>query len=158
MPNVSGHWRSIRNLASAHAAIGALKVFLGRAEETEAHVQEALRLSPRDAFAFEWLMFVGMAKNCLGRYDEGVGWLRRSIETNRNNPTGHLLLAGALAVLGRLEEARATARAALTLNPQLTIARARDSFLSAKSYLAEGECMLEGLRKAGVPEGDKTTN
>jgi tetratricopeptide (TPR) repeat protein len=37
-----------RNLAGAHAVIGARKLFLGRAAETEAHVQEALRLSPRD--------------------------------------------------------------------------------------------------------------
>ena len=45
------------------------------------------------------------------------------------------------------------ARAALTLNPQLTIANARDIILSAKSYRAEGERILEGLRKAGLPEG-----
>ena len=143
-----------RNLAGAHATIGFLKVLVGRAEETEAHVQEALRLSPRDTYAFEWLKFVGIAKCMLGRYDEGVVWLRRSIETNRNNPTSHLFLAAALAALGRREEARAAARAALTLNPQYTIAGARDILLSAKSYLAEVERMLEGLRKAGVPEGE----
>ena len=51
-----------RNLAAAHAVIGARKLFLGRAEETEAHVQEALRLSPRDTSAFLWLTFVGAAK------------------------------------------------------------------------------------------------
>ena len=32
-----------RNLANAHALIGSGKTFAGRAEETEAHVQEALR-------------------------------------------------------------------------------------------------------------------
>ena len=32
-----------RNLATAHAALGQAKGFIGRAEETEAHVQEALR-------------------------------------------------------------------------------------------------------------------
>ncbi|HZZ21127.1 MAG TPA: adenylate/guanylate cyclase domain-containing protein [Roseiarcus sp.] len=40
-----------RNLAGAHAVIGARKLYLGRAAETEAHVQEALRLSPRDTSA-----------------------------------------------------------------------------------------------------------
>jgi TolB-like protein/class 3 adenylate cyclase len=38
-----------RNLVQAHSIIGLGKVFLGRAEETEAHVAEALRLSPRDS-------------------------------------------------------------------------------------------------------------
>ena len=33
-----------RNLADAHFAIGLAKVFVGRAEETEAHIREALRL------------------------------------------------------------------------------------------------------------------
>ena len=41
-----------RNLATAHALIGFAKYFLGRGEETEAHVNEALRLSPRDIFAY----------------------------------------------------------------------------------------------------------
>ena len=37
-----------RNLATAHATIGLGKLMAGRPEETEAHVSEALRLSPRD--------------------------------------------------------------------------------------------------------------
>ncbi len=36
-----------RNLADAHAWIGLAKCFLGRSQETEAHIQDALRLSPR---------------------------------------------------------------------------------------------------------------
>ncbi len=37
-----------RNLAAAHGQIGVAKYLIGRGEETEAHIQEALRLSPRD--------------------------------------------------------------------------------------------------------------
>ena len=37
-----------RNLAGAHAEIGAAKRHLGQAEDTEAHIQEALRLSPHE--------------------------------------------------------------------------------------------------------------
>ena len=37
-----------RNLASAHSLIGYGKIFIGRAEEAEAHIAEAIRLSPRD--------------------------------------------------------------------------------------------------------------
>ena len=145
-----------RNLAAAHAVIGARKLFLGRAEETEAHVQEALRLSPRDTSAFLWLTFVGAAKIYLGRNEEAVDWLRRSIEANRNNPLSHVFLAAALAVLGRLDEARAAARAALTLNPQLTIARFKvffAQFSENQINLAGRDRIIEGVRKAGVPEG-----
>ena len=55
-----------RNLASAHANIGLGKIFIGRAEETEAHIAEALRLSPRDTMAYIWMNAAGIAKNHLG--------------------------------------------------------------------------------------------
>ena len=135
-----------RNLAIAHATIGMFKVYVGHAEETEAHVQEALRLSPRDTSAFYWLMFVGVAKIYLGRHEEAIVWLRRSIEANRNNPMSHLFLAAALAVLDRVEEARAAARAGLLLNPQFSIARFRPGHERVRDRFTEG------LRKAGVPE------
>ena len=44
-----------RNLADAHSFIGLGKIFIGRAEETEAHIAEALRLSPRDTMAYTWM-------------------------------------------------------------------------------------------------------
>ena len=37
-----------RNLAAAHAYIGLAKYYVGHGEETEAHIEDALRLSPRD--------------------------------------------------------------------------------------------------------------
>ena len=42
-----------RNLAGAHTIIGVAKWFIGRGEETEAHINEALRLSPRDTNAYD---------------------------------------------------------------------------------------------------------
>ena len=43
------------NLATAQGDIGLAKIFVGHPEETEAHENEALRLSPRDSFAWLWL-------------------------------------------------------------------------------------------------------
>src|SRR5246127_144814 len=63
-----------RNLASAHAFIGLGKNFLGRAEETEAHIQEAFRLSPRDITAYWWMVFVAGAKLHLNADAEAVTW------------------------------------------------------------------------------------
>ena len=40
-----------RNLAHAHGTIGLGKIFVGRAEDTEGHIGEAFRLSPRDTMA-----------------------------------------------------------------------------------------------------------
>ena len=43
-----------RNLARAHANIAIAKFLIGRSEETGAHIQEALRLSPPDTSAYLW--------------------------------------------------------------------------------------------------------
>ena len=75
-----------RNLAQAHAYIGLGKIFIGRAEETEAHIGEALRLSPRDTMAYIWMTNAGLAKLHLGGWEQAVAWFRRAIEANRNYP------------------------------------------------------------------------
>ncbi len=141
-----------RNLAAAHGIIGFAKCFTGRSEETERHVLEALRLSPRDTFVYAWMAFVGSAKICLGKDEEAVGWLRRSIETNRNQP-GHFFLAAAQAHLGRMSEAQAAAKAGLALNPTFTIRRFRaGAFSDNPTYLAQRERFYDGMRRAGVSE------
>jgi TolB-like protein/Tfp pilus assembly protein PilF len=144
-----------RNLAMAHAAIGLAKFLTGRAAETEGHILEAFRLSPRDIQAYRWMRFVGVAKLHLGADTEAVSWLRRSIEANRNHPLGHFTLAAALGLLGMLDEARAAARAGLALNPGFTIRRLRTIATSTDNpaSLAGIERICDGMRMAGVPEG-----
>src|SRR6476660_6079342 len=82
-----------RNLAPAHANIAIGKFFLGRGEETEAHMEQALRLSPRDTLVYIWSLFVGLAKLWQGADAEAIVWLRRSLEANRNPPSAHFNLA-----------------------------------------------------------------
>jgi tetratricopeptide (TPR) repeat protein len=143
-----------RNLANAHVIIGNGKLLLGRAEDTEAHVQEALRLSPRDTHAYLWCMFAGLAKFHLGKEEEAVAWLHRSTDANRKFPSSHFALAAALASLGRPAEARSQAQAGLAINSTFTIARFRAGPLSdSPSDASAGwERMVDCLRKAGVPE------
>ena len=106
-----------RNLAGAHGLIGLAKYLLGRGEETEAHINEALRLSPRDTYAYRWMLSVGLAKVQLNADAEAVVWLRRGLDANRNYPVAHFDLAAALARLGELDEARAAVQAGLALDP-----------------------------------------
>jgi tetratricopeptide (TPR) repeat protein len=143
-----------RNYATAHAFIGHGKNQLGRASETEAHVNEALRLSPRDIDAGYWLVWVGFAKLSLSADAEAVTWLRQGLESNHNYPNGHFALAAAQALLGSQSEARAAAQAGLALNPTFTIRRYRAAASSDNPiYLVGRERNIEGMRIAGVPEG-----
>jgi tetratricopeptide (TPR) repeat protein len=73
-----------RNLASAGAAIGFGKILIGRAEETEAHIGEVLRLSLRDTTAYISLTHEGLAKNHLGSWEQAVAWCRRAIEAREH--------------------------------------------------------------------------
>ena len=144
-----------RNLAHAHSNIGFGKIFVGRAEETEAHILEALRLSPRDTMAYIWMNTAGMAKLHLGSWEQAVAWFRRSIEANRNFPAPNFMLAAALAQLGRLDEARSAVKAGLALNPSLHhLPRPRrlDGDKRRPDVSGRAERILEGMRKAGVPE------
>ena len=152
-----------RNLANAHALIGLAKYFLGRGEETEAHIHEALRLSPRDIFAFRWMMWVGLAKVQLNADAEAVAWLRRSLEANRNFPLAHFHLAAALAQLGLLDEARAAAQAGLALDPGFTIRRFRAVAFERQSELScwtrahrMRACAWPGCRRGDVAVEVKT--
>jgi len=140
------------NLAEAHAQIGWTKYFMGRSAETEAHINEAFRLSPRDIFAYRWLMMIGFAKLHLNADAEAVDWFRRSIEANRNSFT-HFGLAAALALLGARDEAKAAAKAGLAIMPGFTIRRFREGALTDNpTFLAKRERIYQGLRMAGVPE------
>ncbi len=144
-----------RNLATAHSIIGVGKVYVGRAEDTEAHVGEALRLSPRDMAAYAWMGMAGFAKLHLGSYEQAVAWYRRAIEANRNYPQMYFSLAAALAQLNRLDQARSAVKAGLALNPTYTISRARAAWAAMSddpTYLTSLELILDGLRKASVPE------
>jgi len=143
-----------RNLADAHGWIGLGKYFIARAMDTEAHILEALRLSPRDIFAFRWMWIAGLAKFQRYADAEAAAWMRQSIEANPNQPIGHFLLAAVLAQLGQTGEAKIAMQAGLALAPGFTIQR----FLAGGSsdnpvYLASRERLSEGLRMAGVPEG-----
>jgi tetratricopeptide (TPR) repeat protein len=144
-----------RNLAHAHATIGMAKIYIGRAKETEAHIAEALRLSPRDTMAYLWMTHAGVANNNLGSYEQAVAWCRRAIEANRNYPHPNFVLGAALAQLGRQDEARFAVKVGLALNPTFSISRAHahwTAMFDDPTHLAQIERVLEGLRKAGVPE------
>jgi TolB-like protein/multisubunit Na+/H+ antiporter MnhF subunit len=143
-----------RNLAEAHAMIGTAKHLMGRAAETEAHIKEAMRLSPRDMFVHRWLMMVGFAKLQINADAEALCWFRRSIEANRNYPLPHIGLAVTLALRGSLDEARTAAKAGLAIVPSFTIRRFREGVQSDNpTFLAKRERVYHGMRMAGVPEG-----
>ncbi len=143
-----------RNIGVAHAWTGLAKIMLGRPEETEAHIAEAFRISPIDGVTFLWKYIDGLAKLYLGADAEAVELFRQSIDASRNFPLNHFHNAAALALSGRQSEAEAEVRSGLALASDFNIATFRAAAESDNpAFLAQRERVIEGMRKAGVPEG-----
>jgi tetratricopeptide (TPR) repeat protein len=143
-----------RNLAWAHADAGFMKVLLGRAEEAEADLTNAIRLSPRDPGLDRWHALLGIADLFLGRLESALDRLRKSVEINPHVAMPHFFLAAASALSGRAAEAREARNAGLRLDPNFTVARFRNERRSENpTFLAQRERIYEGLSLAGVPEG-----
>jgi TolB-like protein/class 3 adenylate cyclase len=140
------------NLAEAHSTLGIAKLFVGRAAETEVHVQEAFRLSPRDEGAHRWMSWVGVAKLHLEADAEAAVWLRRGLKANPNYPFAYFWLAAALSFLGKLDEARTAAKAGLALDPTFTIRRIKRIPAPDDAFRAASRRVIQGMRMPGIPE------
>jgi tetratricopeptide (TPR) repeat protein len=127
-------------------------------DETEAHILDAIRLSPRDTSLHIWAYIAGLAKFFLGQYDEAFAWLRQSIEANRNHPYAHFVMSATLVRLGRLDEARSTVKFGLARNPLFTVSRHREVWAmpgggpNGMRLHALHEPLWQAMLTAGVPE------
>jgi TolB-like protein/Flp pilus assembly protein TadD len=141
-----------RNLIHAHAFIGHAKGILGRDAEVEAHINEALRLSPHDAFAFWWMSWVGFSKLRLDQFPDAAMWFRRAIENNRNYAWPHFGLAAALVELDDLVAARTAVQQALGVDPIVNVGSLRAKLLANPVLRDKREWFLSSLLRAGMPE------
>jgi adenylate cyclase len=83
----------------------------------------------------------------LGRFDEAIAAAKRAQCQNPSFPVAFRCLASAFAHLGRDAEAREAAARLLEVDPAFTI-----SAWIARGGQSNAKLMIEGLRKARVPE------
>jgi adenylate cyclase len=138
------------NSAIACGYSGTMRVSAGDYGGAIERCARAMRLSPLDPWMFIFLSTTGHAHFFERRLDEALVWLRRAHQENPTGPVILLRLASAYAHLGRLDEARATVRRVLELQPQTTIARLKQR--PVFKNFPDAEFSYEGLRKAGLPE------
>jgi adenylate cyclase len=132
------------NSVLSYSAMGRAEWYLQRCEESLTHIQEAFRLSPRDPQSAFWHLDIGGIEICRGRFDAAVEGFRRAIEGGLRTDLSYALLAAAEALSGNDAEAKSALAEARRISPQLTI----------KWFVPRGSTpkILEGLRKAGLPE------
>ncbi len=95
-------------------------------------------------------LIVGEAYYVLKQYREAQRWLRQATGRAPNHQYGHAFLAATYAQLGQLEDARAEAAEVLRVNPQYTIGKQKQ--VSTAKRAEDIEHLVDGLRKAGLPE------
>jgi TolB-like protein/DNA-binding winged helix-turn-helix (wHTH) protein/Tfp pilus assembly protein PilF len=141
------------NFAPGYAQLGATEVELGRPEPAISAVEHAIRLSPRDPSLGPWLAFVGMAKLHIGEYQNAVSWLTRALDTGTPITRHHAYLASALALAGRLPEARVVLADFRKTVPSATVSTLRQAAMSTDAkFIEQQELFFAGLRTAGLPE------
>jgi adenylate cyclase len=138
------------NSLLAHGYLGVSFAFVGDYEATQAQMDEAIRLSPRDPLLVIWHLCKGWAALLAERYREAVEFATEAVEANAEFPDNYAVLAAAHGHLGNDAAARTALGEFLRRSPVLTAAdeRLNRPFGSAE----QRERFLEGLRKAGLPE------
>jgi tetratricopeptide (TPR) repeat protein len=71
-----------RNSVSAIYALGWCEFMTGSVEEAIAHVEQAIRLSPRDPLIASWYAWIGRVLLLQSRTDEAILWLEKARGSN----------------------------------------------------------------------------
>jgi adenylate cyclase len=122
----------------------------GLPEEAVQSFERAMRMSPADPLLHRSFTGMGLAFIELRRFDEAIVEGKKAQRQNPSYPGIDRCLACAFAHLGRDAEAHEAAARVLEVDPAFTI----------RSWLARGgqggqsnvKLLIEGLRKAGLPE------
>ncbi len=148
-----------RNNADAHAAASFFKMWIGDSENGFAGVETALRLSPRDPLVPNWQFFMCHLHTHLAQWEQAIEWCNRSIAGNPADFFPLVDLAAAHAWLGHDKEAKEAAAQLQKVYPGFTVQTwAGIHWTDDPTFNAQYARIVEGLRKAGLPEGEKKTN
>jgi adenylate cyclase len=144
------------NSADALAMSGTLRAYLGDTKTAFQHLKMAERMAPLDVYvSFKDFGFY-LAAFVDGDYPRVIDGTARHLRESPANVTTLRYRASALALAGRLDEARRTVTQLLAVVPEMTIARCRRHVeVEMKNPFRRpgvAEAYYRGLRLAGLPE------
>ncbi|MCP3467195.1 winged helix-turn-helix domain-containing protein [Bradyrhizobium sp. CCGUVB23] len=138
---------------SALYLIGLGQIYLGRFDDALATFQQADRYDTPPASRWTWLLGAGLANVLMGRDEEALPWLQRSIAITPATGRSHFLLAAAYQRSGRFEEARAAIAEGLRLRPGTTRLNVSPPMKNASPVnIAAWERVVQAEVDAGLPE------
>jgi TolB-like protein len=132
----------------AHAGISEIRA--GTLVSAETNLRRAIQFNPKSAIG-EWLL-IGMAHVRLAErnFEEATTWANRAYAAAPHNVIGLWMLTAANAHLGRIEQACQTRDLLIAVEPAISL-----SLIAAGQHMRDPsriEVIIDGLRRAGVPE------
>ena len=148
-----------RNNARAYGNAGLYKMDLGRSQDGIADIEAALRLDPHSTDVPVWQSRLCYLRAHLGQWEEAIEQCEKAVAARPDDNGSLADLAAAYAWAGHDKEAKETAaelqaRAPKFLQGIHTYMDAHDD----PTYMAEMARLMEGLRKAGMTEGEAKSN
>ncbi len=130
------------------ALLGLFLSYAGRYAEALQVMNRAMRLAPHYPNWYPGI--VGAANRFLGNLDEAINAFEQERDRTPNSHRPYIWLASTYAEAGREEAARTAAKEVLARNPKFSI-KQYGKFQAWKNS-EDLERLLDGLRKAGLPE------
>src|SRR6266446_3529889 len=136
------------NAAAAWLWSAAAHAWIGNGSRAIEEINKAMALSPYDPLMYAYSAYASIAYLVDGQYERAIECALRSLRENRTYTGAYRQLVMALVLAGREEEARASARRLLVLEPGLTVAGFRRRYPGSASPQADLFC--DALARAGV--------
>lgn len=136
--------------ADAHTFLALIQFFAGQADKAYDEIAAALRLDPNYVNG-PYLNVMGIVCFCAEKYEEAIDVFKRNME--RGGPLGVpalTFLTAAYSIVGRIEDAKASAEALLHFFPAFSLSRYQ--MLLFFKNPADSERVKGALRAVGVPE------
>jgi adenylate cyclase len=133
------------NSALLYGGRSIAEVDLHRFEQAKSDARQAIRLSPRDPRRGLWHHYIGLAEFGQGNNEAAIDEYHKGLDAGYRSFLTYLRLAAALALEGKMEEAKTALAEARRLNPNLTVKQIIETGPNLPN-------LFEGLRKAGLPE------
>ncbi len=141
--------RADPSLAGAYQPMAAGESLLGHYEQSISHLEQAMRISPRDSGIGLWHMDLGRDLLALHRYDAAVQEGLKAINSGYRTVLGYAALAAFYAAADKAPEAKAALAEAMKINPKLSVAWFHTHL---PGFINSPPGFRETLIKAGLPE------
>ena len=133
--------------------VGLAQIQTGRFEDALATFTQADRFDTPQVSRWTWMLGAAWAHMLMGRAEDAIPWLHKSIAITPASGRSHMLLAAAYQQLGRTDEARAAMEKGRELRPGSTMQNVpTPQKNSSPTYVEASDKIMRLMAAAGLPE------